>query len=104
MGNCSAFWVIHFPCLGVHVAVQPSVRVDECNLLYVAITRAKKRLQMSPTLVKILQRAGCDFTQLVSSKQLQKDGREFVCCVNKLPFEPTNVVTLCQQKVTLVSY
>ena len=39
-----------------------------------------------------------------SSKQLQKDGREFVCCVNKLPFEPTNVVTLCQQKVTLVSY
>ena len=31
---------------------------DEHNLLYVAVTRAKKQLILSPTLLDILQKAG----------------------------------------------
>jgi ATP-dependent exoDNAse (exonuclease V) beta subunit len=81
---------------------RPSNITDECNLLYVAITRAKKRLQMSPTLLSILQRAGHDFCQLVSTKQLQKEGATFVCDVTKTPFEATNAVTLYRPNITLV--
>ncbi|WAR27074.1 FBH1-like protein [Mya arenaria] len=43
-----------------YIAVRPSseCKEDEHNLLYVAVTRAKNALQMSPTLLTILKRAG----------------------------------------------
>ncbi|WAR27025.1 FBH1-like protein [Mya arenaria] len=47
-----------------YIAVRPSseCKEDEHNLLYVAVTRAKNALQMSPTLLTILKRAGADGT------------------------------------------
>ena len=79
-----------------------AVALDECNLLYVAITRAKKRLLMSPTLVTILKRAGYDFCQLKSTKQLQKDGTSLVCGITKTTFEATNAVTLFHPNIATV--
>jgi len=79
-----------------------AVALDECNLLYVAITRAKKRLQMSPKLVTILKRAGYDFCQLKSTKQLQKNGTSFVCGLTKTPFAAKNVLTLFCPNITTV--
>lgn len=40
------------------VLLAGNVSQDEHNLLYVAVTRAKHALQMSPTLVAVLRRAG----------------------------------------------
>lgn len=59
MVDSDKYPAIQLFCTHVHshtptLTVEPNV--DECNLLYVAVTRAKKRLIMSPYLVTLLQK------------------------------------------------
>lgn len=76
---------------------------DESNLLYVAITRARKRLQMSPLLYKLLGQYGEKFYRLVPTSFLRKAGKSLTCCVLGTTFEPQSTVVLCRRQVTLVS-
>lgn len=75
---------------------------DESNLLYVAITRARKRLQMSRQLHKLLGQYGEKFYRLVPASCLRKDGTSLTCCVLCTTFEPQSTVVLCRRKLTLV--
>lgn len=42
------------------------ISADEFNLLYVAVTRAKRSLLMTPTLVNLMKRAGVILSYLKS--------------------------------------
>ncbi|XP_064277601.1 F-box DNA helicase 1 [Passer domesticus] len=57
---------------------------DEWNLLYVAVTRAKKCLLMSKSLENLLALAGERFlrVELLSEAGKDKDGAAVVCCVS----------------------
>ncbi|XP_039566021.1 F-box DNA helicase 1 isoform X2 [Passer montanus] len=57
---------------------------DEWNLLYVAVTRAKKCLLMSKSLENLLALAGERFlrVELLSEAGKDKDGAPVVCCVS----------------------
>ena len=46
---------------------EEDISEDEKNLLYVAVSRAKKRLQMSPELLRLLKAAGVCFILWSSS-------------------------------------
>ncbi|XP_052779694.1 F-box DNA helicase 1-like [Mya arenaria] len=85
-----------------YIAVRPSseCKEDEHNLLYVAVTRAKNALQMSPTLLTILKRAGIRFTYPVSSAKLAERVVPFRCLETNAEFKP-HCVTLEKQKITL---
>lgn len=61
---------------------------DESNLLYVAVTRAKNALIMSPTLAKLIQRAGCAFEYPVLSSVLKEKGVAFACMKTEAEFKP----------------
>jgi len=61
-------------CLNIYlfilfISVPLQLNEDEINLLYVAVTRAKKRLQMSPTLCGILRKSS-SFLYLLSTKSV----------------------------------
>ncbi|XP_053378014.1 F-box DNA helicase 1-like [Mercenaria mercenaria] len=73
---------------------------DEENLLYVAVTRAKNALQMSPTLMSVLKRAGEDFQFPVYSNDLRESGRTFKCIKTDAEFQP-NCLTLEKKTVVL---
>lgn len=66
---------------------------DEYNLLYVAITRARKRLLMSPGLVKVLARVGEKFFYPVSTRQAKETKISAVSEVNSAIEPVTAVVT-----------
>lgn len=75
---------------------------DEKNLLYVAITRARKRLQMSHQLYEHLGRFGEKFFRLVPSRSLCKDETTtLTCCVLGTTFHPQSTVTLCRRRIKL---
>ena len=90
---------------GVLMTDRPCERPeDESNLLYVAITRARKRLQMSRQLYEQLGRSGHRFFRLVPTCRLRKDcGTSLTCCVLGTTFEPQWTVTLCRRRIKLVS-
>lgn len=64
------------------------VNMDEGNLLYVAVTRAKHALQISPTLKTILSLCGERFEHPVCSKQLQQQGVTMKCRETDKEFKP----------------
>ncbi|XP_013400415.1 F-box DNA helicase 1-like isoform X2 [Lingula anatina] len=74
---------------------------DECNILYVAVTRAKKRLQMNEILMKhVLRHLGEQFEYPVSSKSLEKDGASIKCMYTDQVFKP-NAATLVRRTVKI---
>ncbi|MDK0879741.1 ATP-binding domain-containing protein, partial [Clostridium perfringens] len=64
------------------------VSIDERNLLYVAVTRAKKSLILSSTIVKLLELYGDHHLSVISSKVLKEKGVNFKCKVSGEEFEP----------------
>ncbi|PKK22063.1 F-box protein, helicase, 18, transcript variant X4, partial [Columba livia] len=54
---------------------------DEWNLLYVAVTRAKKYLLMSKTLEDLLALAGERFLRVELTSEAAKDGAAVACCM-----------------------
>lgn len=91
---------------------------DEYNLLYVAVTRARKRLLMSPGLVKVLSRVGEKFCYPVSTRQAQEAKTSAAVSEVNSTFESTipvatkaadtpsivvPVVTIVKRKLRLVS-
>ncbi|XP_048257505.1 F-box DNA helicase 1-like [Haliotis rufescens] len=76
------------------------IPADEANLLYVAVTRAKNALLMSPMLVKVLQNNGEKFEYPVCSDHLQKLGIPFKCRETDAEFKP-QALTLRRQDITV---
>lgn len=58
---------------------------DEWNLLYVAVTRAKKNLTLSPSLCNILTMAGEYFLRSELTSTLQQQSPSLSCCVRNCP-------------------
>ncbi|KAK6176078.1 hypothetical protein SNE40_014433 [Patella caerulea] len=86
---------------GSSVVLGPGpVPYDESNLLYVAITRAKQALQMSPVIVKILKESGMKFETPVLSQVLKEKKLPFKCHVSGAEFQP-KVFTLQKETVKL---
>ncbi|OWF35307.1 F-box only protein 18 [Mizuhopecten yessoensis] len=73
---------------------------DESNLLYVAVTRAKKALIMSPTLMKLIQRSGCSFEYPVLSTTLKEKKVTFTCMKTGAEFKPY-ALTLQRKDINL---
>ena len=78
---------------------QPS---DESNLLYVAVTRAKKCLQISPTVYRLLRICGENFKYPVSSELLRSQGVTMRCAETERDFNPLTC-TVVRRKIRLVS-
>lgn len=78
----------------------PEKKDDEDNLLYVAVTRAKNALQMSPTLLAVLKRAGENFQFPVYSKDFRASGGSFKCIETGAEFKP-QCLTLEKKTVVL---
>ncbi|XP_046546224.1 F-box DNA helicase 1-like [Haliotis rubra] len=76
------------------------IPADEANLLYVAVTRAKNALVLSPMLVKVLQNNGEKFEYPVSSDHLQNIGDPFKCRETDAEFKP-QALTLRRQDITV---
>lgn len=57
-------------------------KVDECNLMYVAVTRARYQVIMSETLHRLLKLAG-EYHLYPSSLSKVFDEREMSVCINK---------------------
>eukprot|EP00731_Ephydatia_muelleri_P002243 Em0001g2243a len=77
---------------------------DELNLLYVAVTRAKKQLIMSPTLVRLLRRAKECFLYPTGVPTLRAEVNSCVRCkspgfTGNLPIERASSITLCDGSV-----
>eukprot|EP00731_Ephydatia_muelleri_P038860 Em0948g2a len=77
---------------------------DELNLLYVAVTRAKKQLIMSPTLVRLLRRAKECFLYPTGVPTLSAEVNSCVRCkspgfTGNLPIERASSITLCDGSV-----
>ncbi|XP_050414596.2 F-box DNA helicase 1 [Patella vulgata] len=86
---------------GSSVVLGPGpIPYDESNLLYVAITRAKQALQLSPVIVKILKESGMKFETPVLSEVLKEKKTPFKCHVSGAEFQP-KVFTLQKETVKL---
>ncbi len=79
--------------------VQPE---DEKNLLYVAVTRAKRCLQISPTVHRLLRLCGETFRYPVDTEQLRAGGVTMRCAETKVVFDPLPC-TITRREVKLVS-
>lgn len=86
--------------LGLPGSINEHQTKDEENLLYVAVTRAKNALQLSPTLVRILKQAGEKFEFPAYSKNLQDSGCVFKCLQTDSEFKP-NSLTLERKTIKL---
>lgn len=64
------------------------ISADEFNLLYVAVTRAKRSLLMTPTLVNLMKRAGEKYEFPVLSSQLVTSGVVMKCKETDEEFTP----------------
>ncbi|XP_060062920.1 F-box DNA helicase 1-like [Ylistrum balloti] len=73
---------------------------DESNLLYVAVTRAKNALIMSPTLTKLIQKNGCMFEYPVLSSELKDKSVAFTCMKTGTEFKPY-ALTLQKKEIKL---
>lgn len=97
---------VKVPCARHNLAQLPHFRVesfseDEWNLLYVAVTRAKKRLIMTKSLENILTLAGEYFLQAELTSNVLKTGVVRCCvgqCSNTIPVD--TVLTMKKLPVT----
>lgn len=77
---------VHVPALHGNYQIRTDVIIglypeDEWNLLYVAVTRAKKYLLMSESLEHLLALAGERFLRVELMSEAGKDGAAVTCCV-----------------------
>ncbi|XP_036857416.2 F-box DNA helicase 1 isoform X3 [Manis javanica] len=97
---------VKVPCARHNLAQLPHFRVesfseDEWNLLYVAVTRAKKRLIMTKSLENILTLAGEYFLQAELTSNVLKTGVVRCCvgqCSNAIPMD--TVLTMKKLSIT----
>lgn len=97
---------VKVPCARHNLAQLPHFRVesfseDEWNLLYVAVTRAKKRLIMTKSLENILTLAGEYFLQTELTSNVLKTGVVHCCvgqCSNTIPVD--TVLTMKKLPIT----
>ncbi|KAM5285994.1 F-box DNA helicase 1 isoform 3-T3 [Hipposideros larvatus] len=97
---------VKVPCARHNLAQLPHFRVesfseDEWNLLYVAVTRAKKRLIMTKSLENILTLAGEYFLQVELTSNVLKTGVVRCCvgqCSNAIPVD--TVLTMKKLPIT----
>ncbi|XP_019062643.1 F-box DNA helicase 1 isoform X2 [Fukomys damarensis] len=97
---------VKVPCARHNLAQLPHFRVesfseDEWNLLYVAVTRAKKRLIMTKSLENILTLAGEYFLQVELTSNVLKTGVVCCCvaqCNNAIPVD--TVLTMKKLPIT----
>ncbi|XP_004854577.1 F-box DNA helicase 1 isoform X2 [Heterocephalus glaber] len=97
---------VKVPCARHNLAQLPHFRVesfseDEWNLLYVAVTRAKKRLIMTKSLENILTLAGEYFLQVELTSNVLKTGVVRCCvgqCNNAIPVD--TVLTMKKLPIT----
>ncbi|KAK2506143.1 hypothetical protein MC885_019758, partial [Smutsia gigantea] len=97
---------VKVPCARHNLAQLPHFRVesfseDEWNLLYVAVTRAKKRLIMTKSLENILTLAGEYFLQAELTSNVLKTGVVRCCvgqCSNAIPMD--TVLTMKKLPIT----
>ncbi|XP_010589061.1 F-box DNA helicase 1 isoform X2 [Loxodonta africana] len=97
---------VKVPCARHNLAQLPHFRVesfseDEWNLLYVAVTRAKKRLIMTKSLENILTLAGEYFLQAELTSNVLKTGVVCCCvgqCNNVIPVD--TVLTMKKLPIT----
>ncbi|XP_072605711.1 F-box DNA helicase 1 isoform X1 [Vulpes vulpes] len=97
---------VKVPCARHNLAQLPHFRVesfseDEWNLLYVAVTRAKKRLIMTKSLENILTLAGEYFLQAELTSNVLKTGVVRCCvgqCNNAIPVD--TVLTMKKLPIT----
>ncbi|XP_037701745.1 F-box DNA helicase 1 isoform X3 [Choloepus didactylus] len=97
---------VKVPCARHNLAQLPHFRVesfseDEWNLLYVAVTRAKKRLIMTKSLENILTLAGEYFLQAELTSNVLKTGVVHCCvgqCNNAIPVD--TVLTMKKLPIT----
>ncbi|XP_034877597.1 F-box DNA helicase 1 isoform X2 [Mirounga angustirostris] len=97
---------VKVPCARHNLAQLPHFRVesfseDEWNLLYVAVTRAKKRLIMTKSLENILTLAGEYFLQAELTSNVLKTGVVRCCvgqCNNSIPVD--TVLTMKKLPIT----
>uniref|UniRef100_A0A452QSX6 F-box DNA helicase 1 n=1 Tax=Ursus americanus TaxID=9643 RepID=A0A452QSX6_URSAM len=97
---------VKVPCARHNLAQLPHFRVesfseDEWNLLYVAVTRAKKRLIMTKSLENILTLAGEYFLQAELTSNVLKTGVVRCCvgqCNNAIPVD--TVLTMKKPPIT----
>ncbi|XP_041348939.1 F-box DNA helicase 1-like [Gigantopelta aegis] len=76
------------------------IPVDETNLLYVAVTRAKRSLQLSPMLMRVLANNGEKFVYPVLSSAVQDGKTPLKCFVTDAEFQP-KALTLRKNSITL---
>ncbi|KAI0230871.1 hypothetical protein LSAT2_018772 [Lamellibrachia satsuma] len=74
---------------------------DEKNLLYVAVTRATKRLQLTSEIMRLLKLAGEEFWYLTSSSRLPSPELPLKCMLTGRGNWTPPAVTLAKQKVQL---
>lgn len=97
---------VKVPCARHNLGQLPHFRVesfseDEWNLLYVAVTRAKKRLIMTKSLENILTLAGEYFLQVELTSNVLKTGVVHCCveqCNNAIPVD--TVLTMKKLPIT----
>lgn len=97
---------VKVPCARHNLAQLPHFRVesfseDEWNLLYVAVTRAKRRLIMTKSLENILTLAGEYFLQAELTSNVLKTGVVRCCvgqCSNAIPMD--TVLTMKKLSIT----
>ncbi|XP_074646265.1 F-box DNA helicase 1-like isoform X2 [Tubulanus polymorphus] len=76
------------------------IKDDEKNILYVAATRAKKRLQLSASVFTVLQLCGEKFEFPQLSSELEMKEGKLVCSAMKSEFKP-KALTLVRQSIKL---
>lgn len=85
----------------LHTGMIPlAIPVEEANLMYVAVTRAKHALIMSESIFALLTQIGGGGMHPVLSEKLKKDGVSFVCEETKTEFQP-QALTIQKQEITL---
>ncbi|KAJ8250010.1 hypothetical protein COCON_G00232260 [Conger conger] len=79
-----------------------NVPEDEWNLLYVAVTRAKKKLVITKTIENVLTMATEYFLRPVFTSTLLRDGQLLGCCVPEChnPIMEDSVLTMCKVPIT----
>lgn len=76
---------------------------DEANILYVAVTRAKKCLLLPEKITKVLHLAYEKFEYPVASKSIFQDNAALTCTSCDATFTPHTVLMLIRRKVVMAS-
>ncbi|XP_038597076.1 F-box DNA helicase 1 [Tachyglossus aculeatus] len=96
---------VKVPCARHNLSQLPQFRIgnfpdDEWNLLYVAVTRAKKRLIMTKTIENILTLAGEYFLQAELTSDILKAGGA-PCCVEQCHNSVSEASVLTMRKLSI---